>query len=89
MNWKLEYLNLFLWRCGDCFSFPFNSQGSLKSINILFPSNSIYIPIFGYSTCWSTMVCSLRGVLEKITVGTHMLPLASCVTWLSTVNPKT
>ena len=64
---KLEYLNPFLWRRGDCFSFPFNSQGSLKSINILiFPSNSIYIPIFGYSI---THLLVNDGLFAKRCVG--------------------
>ena len=61
---KLEYLNPFLWRRGDCFSFPFNSQGSLKSI--LFPPNSIYNPIFRYSI---THLLVNDGLFTKRCVG--------------------
>ena len=64
MNLKLEYLNPFLWRCGDCFSFPFNSQGSLKSINILFS-----VKFYLYSNIRTFHLLVNDGLFAKRCVG--------------------
>ena len=66
----IDHLHCLLWWCWDCCSFSLNSKSSLEIQNN---------PNIVSATCWSTMVWSLRGELEKMMVGAQMLPLASLV----------